>query len=205
METKVTPPPGSPLKEMLSLSARSNFDLREDYVKKYGFTLCTAELIETMANAMLGSKVVELGSGTGTLGGLLRQKGVDITLTDIGEEGMSKYGFDPIVKMDIYQKMEDIDLSPYDTILLTWPSYDDPCCEDVLRNMKPGSILFYCGEGWGGCTGTKKFHDILFNEGKEKDGVKLQFKCLTRLSESLNDHHVRWCSMYDRWSVYQKV
>ena len=201
---KVVPSPGSPKTEFSPLNRLYSISQRWGYTKSHGFTLCPSELMKAMAIAMAGSKVVELGSGTGTLGNLLRQEGVDITLTDIGEEGMAMYGFESPVQMDIYAKMEDVDLSPYDIVLLTWPPYEDPCCEQVLKNMRPGSILFYCGEGQGGCTGTDAFHDMLYNGIKGFKGSVQKFEFLEELSDQLNENHVRWCGMHDRWSVYQK-
>ena len=202
-KVKVTPPPGAPKVEFSPLIHLYSISLRWGYTKSHGFTLCPSELIKAMAIAMAGSKVVELGSGTGTLGNLLRQEGVDITLTDIGEKSMAMYEFESPVQMDIYAKMEDVDLSPYDIVLLTWPPYEDPCCEQVLKNMRPGSILFYCGEGQGGCTGTDAFHDMLYNGIKGFKGIVQRFEFLEELSDQLNENHVRWCGMHDRWSVYQ--
>ena len=203
-KVKVTPPPGAPKVEFEHLTRMSSISQRYEYVKNHGYTLCTAEQMKAMAIAMAGSKVVELGSGTGTLGNLLRQEGVDITLTDIGEEGTSVYEFVTPIQMDIYAKMEVIDLSPYDIVLLTWPPYEDPCCEQVLKNMRVGSILFYCGEGQGGCTGTDAFHDMLYNGIKGFKGIVQRFNFLEELSDELNENHVRWYGMHDHWSVYRK-
>ena len=203
-KVKVAPPPGAPKVEFEHFTRLSSFSLLFEYVKNHGYIICPAEQMKAMAIAMAESKVVELGSGTGTLGNLLRQEGVDITLTDIGEEGMAMYGFESPVQMDIYAKMEDVDLSPYDIVLLTWPPYEDPCCEQVLKNMRPGSILFYCGEGQGGCTGTDAFHDMLYNGIKGFKGSVQRFEFLEEFCDHLNENHVRWNGIHDRWSVYKK-
>lgn len=178
-------------------------DRRHDYVKKHGFVLLPKELLEAIvdicrpASYMSSKKVLEVGAGTGTLGGLLRSKGVDITLSDISQaDGTGDYGFECNTAMDIVADMNSIPLEGYDIIILTWSGYNDPCAEKFLSRMLPGQMLIHNGESCGGCTETDEFHHALQEHPWEYQ---------RHVSERLQDVEIRFPGIHDSWSVYQKI
>lgn len=60
--------------------------------------------------------------------------------------------------------------------------------------MVSGQWLVYNGEGSGGCTGDDPYHELLETE----------FERFELFEDSLNENHVRFMSIYDRWYVYRK-
>jgi hypothetical protein len=46
------------------------------------------------------------------------------------------------------------------TLFLSWPPYFKDMAVKALQLFK-GKRLAYIGEGYGGCTGTDEFHDLL--------------------------------------------
>lgn len=179
------------------LTSRASWDLREKYTQKYGFVYLTKELIDSLADIMKGLKVLEVASGTGTLGGLLRKAGVSIKLTDaidVRDKPNNWYNFRKFCEIDEVVKVQDVDLKGFDVVILTWGCYKEPAFEFLLERMETGQMLVHSGEGRGGCTETDRFHDLLddtFTKQKE-------------LSDRLNDVHVRFSGIHDRWDVWVK-
>ena len=47
-----------------------------------------------------------------------------------------------------------------DVLMLSWPPHWNDMAEDSLRAFR-GNRLVYIGEGWGGCTATDEFFNLL--------------------------------------------
>ena len=61
--------------------------------------------------------------------------------------------------------------------------------------MRKNQIVIYQGEGFGGCTGDDQFHEYLFSD----NFVHLP------ITEVLDNFHVTFPTMHDRFYVYQKI
>ena len=71
---------------------------------------------------------------------------------------------------------------------MSWPPYDEPIGAEVAKRMLPGSVLFYIGEGYGGCTGCDQLHAILNEQFDRLDNV----------------HIPRFDGMHDSLMIYRK-
>ena len=179
------------------LSSSASWDVRQKYTQQYGYVYLTSEVIATLADILKGLKVLEVASGTGTLGGMLRVAGVDIKLTDavdVEKNPNNWYGFRKFCELDEVVKVQDVELKGFDVVLLTWGCYNEPAFETLLERMEPGQTLVRNGEGRTGCTETDRFHDLLTETFSKQE----------ELSDRLNDVHVRFAGIYDRWAVWVK-
>ncbi len=136
--------------------------LRSEYTKKFGFFLISEDFISVTSELLQNNKVLEVGAGSGFLSYCLQKNGVDITPIDLKIDN-NNYGFEQtyteiiqINAVDYIKKNNN-----YDTIIMSWPNYQNPFAYNVLKQMKKGQQLIYIGEGYGGCTADDKFFKLL--------------------------------------------
>jgi hypothetical protein len=105
-------------------------------------------------------------AGYGLLSGLLRSRGLEVTVTDKfishGMEDNNITTLTNVIKVDAL-KIIVSDASkddPSDIIIICWAPYDDPIASQCL-NIFTGSHLILIGEGYGGCTADHSFFDQL--------------------------------------------
>lgn len=168
--------------------------LRLGDVTTKSWPVLTLEVAAILANYIGSSKTLDAGAGTGFISAHLKRLGVNITASDIGGAAFADYGMNQVYVRD--HEGDSLLLLPGDfqTVLLSWPPYDDSFGYSVISKMKPGTVLIYNGEGYGGCTGDDAFHYCL----------EVEFVLIEDITESLNQNHHRFHGIHDRWSVYKK-
>lgn len=190
--------PGTPYEIMRNSPAMLSvfsYREREVYIRKYGFVLLTNEVLTELSTFLSDKKTLDVCAGTGSLCYHLALRGVDISACDIGGEHFHNYGMRSVWKRD--HEVDCFTLLPgkYEAVVLSWPQYNTSFAAKVLNAMSVGQFLIYQGEGHGGCTGDDEFFEIL-----ESD----EWEVLDELTKRLNDHHVKFQGIYDRWGVYRK-
>ena len=139
------------------------FIYRYDYVKKNGFPIITSECLIELVEILKDRKVLDVGSGSCVLGEKLKSEGIDLTTIDyrdytkLKEEDCNGYFFNSGISPDIVDKVEKIDITPYNTFLISWPDIQGSVSTSVLRRLKRGDMMIVVGEDVGGCTASNRF------------------------------------------------
>ena len=134
----------------------SAFGARWSVVHEYGFVVVSQELLDTLATMLVNKRCLEVGAGSGFLSHFL-SRGVDIQASDLGGTCASNYGLSKVWQRD--HEGNSLSLLPgaFDAVVLCWPPYNGSFGADVLQAMAPGQLLFFEGEGQGGCTADDAF------------------------------------------------
>jgi SAM-dependent methyltransferase len=171
------------------------FEIRSRYLLSIGYHIVTTELINSLTNLLRNKRVIELGCGTGFLVQSLRDKNIDISGVDDSSFRYYKNNFAPnhCINFDFTK----LDINEYDALIAAWPNYEDNAINSVISRMKPNQLLFYVGEGYGGCTGNDEFHSILEDESR--------FKFDSELSELLSNSTLSFYGIHDRWHLYKAI
>lgn len=166
--------------------------LRDEHIRSRSFAILTTEVLETLVSLLKDSRVADVGCGTGYLSYHLLSNGVNVTPID---NRSSHYRIEdsPIDDKVVKSNYNDIDVSNFDTFIISWPNYASNEIEAFVARLPRGSRVIYQGEGIGGCTGTDRFHEILETEYTPDD-----------IAVTLNDRHIRFNGIHDRWYVYIK-
>lgn len=132
--------------------------------KRFSWAVPNDQALEAIARYSPNG-VVEIGAGGGYWAMLMRQYGIDVIAYDPDPEGgISIDGggwHDGTRWSDVLSGDHTmVTRHPDQSLLLVWPSYDDPWTDQVL-DLYEGDTVIYVGEGSGGCTGTDRMHQIL--------------------------------------------
>lgn len=161
---------------------------RHDMCRKYSFAIPTQQAIKAIASL---SPLVELGAGTGYWSMLVKQAGAQILAYDKApgvEHPHNSYKFSRsytaviLGNEDILEKLD-----PSTNLLLCWPNYNTDFAYNSLRKFR-GSKFVYIGEDRGGCTGNKKFFDLLDRSWSIERTIALP----------------QWPGIHDRLTIYTK-
>ena len=165
--------------------------------RRYAWAIPNDAALRTIADH---APVVEIGAGGGYWAGLLRARSVDVLAYDIDPDG----GPDPDGHPGWHDGRRWSQVLPGDhtavqqhpdrTLLLIWPSYNEPWTDQVL-DLYTGDTVIYVGEGPGGCTGTDRMHDLLGQTG-EGDA---------RFAEVAEVDIPQWAGLHDRLTVHQRI
>ena len=187
------------------INSFNNYMTRAQFTRNHAWSIYTKESMDAIADVVKTyfphNKCIDVAGGMGLLTKLLRDRGLDVTLNDIsatGEGEGHKYWYiraNQFAPVDIVSSAAEVDYDDYNVAFMSWPCCDANWDHFVLDKLKPGTLLIYLGEGSGGCTGSGLFHERL----------RKYFHELDTLSEDIEEHHVRFYSMHDRWHVYRKL
>lgn len=171
---------------------------RKRYNREYGFCLFTAEVVTMLAEMLAGKKVLEAGSGSGWLSEQLGHQGVDILASDwtdyrVAERGRG-YAIENVFRLDHHCDSTDLLPGEFDAVILVWPNLDTPFGDRVLEAMRAGQLVFFEGEGRGGCTASDEFFDRL-----DRD-----FLAMPAETDRLNSGHRTLPGLYDEWQIALK-
>lgn len=143
-------------------SGTEQYTLRRSYIDRYGFAIPSMEAIEALAAL---SPLLEVGSGSGYWAYEIQKAGGDCVATDNGSYrslAASKgiHVWQPYTEILRLLGSKAARGHPSHTLLMVWPDYNKPWPSETLAAYT-GNTVAYVGEGSGGCTGDKRFHEIL--------------------------------------------
>lgn len=166
----------------MEFNLRGMLEIRTAYIKQCGFGIVTKELIDALLPWCVGN-VVEVGSGSGWLAAHLKAAGLSLECYD------DKSWHDPWAQTytDIITGDGAANVGDADTVIMSWPDYAGDFAKRVIDAMRHGARLLYCGEGDGGCTGDKSFHETV-NDTWRKDFDK----AVGPLNRCFDGIHDRW-------------
>ena len=172
-----------------SSGSREPINRRDALTAKYCWSVPTPELIEVFASA---GPVVSVGSGTGYLESLLVQAGADVIATDafLGERNTYSH-------REQWMEVTEMDCAEAAArwadraLLISWPPYNRPMGSSALESYLEagGHTVLYLGEGWGGCTGDERFHELLWENFEETRKIMLP----------------QWYGLRDYGSIHRKL
>jgi SAM-dependent methyltransferase len=171
---------------------------RNEYVKLCGFAVHTQEVVDTLAGHFQNKKVIDVGCGNGYLTRLLSERNVDIVGVD---NYIRKYSFGTRKLTSEIRRRNGVFYvknhgRKFDAMILSWPCYNTDFAHRVASFIRKGQLLYYLGEGDGGCTGDADFHEYVQSESWLYE---------QELSEQLNNDHIQFSGIHDSWHVYRKI
>lgn len=170
------------------------WEVREDHVKHLGWFILTEETANFLGDFIKGSRVVEVFAGTGFLAHHLRKRSGLSRKQYRAYDNASTHAFNTRYPGVTNKNAFMAPIKSADIVIMTWPPYDTNHAARIVRKMRVGQCLIFNGEGWGGCTG-----DDVFFETLEDKFTELKYP-----TEMLDDCHVRFYGLNDRWTVYMK-
>lgn len=169
---------------------------RQKHTSTTSWPILTLEVATVLASFIGKRRTLDAGAGTGFISHHLQNLGAkNIIASDVGGHNFFNYNMSTVYKRDHVGNSLDLLPGKFEIVLLSWPPCEEPFAFEVVKKMAVGTILIYNGEGWGGCTGDDLFHKNLKNEFTVMEGI----------TDQLALHHVRFLSIYDRWTVYRKI
>jgi SAM-dependent methyltransferase len=136
---------------------------RIEYVKEYSWAIPNAEAIETIRKHS-GTGIVEIGAGNGYWASLIAQDGTKVKCYDTKPY---HHGYCNDKSKEYYEVTRATHnvTSWYKhwTLMLCWPPHWNDMAFRALEKYR-GNKVIYIGEGYGGCTGTDEFFDLLDKE-----------------------------------------
>lgn len=171
----------------LSVEENSSYlHKREKYRKSISWHIPSDDIIERIIKY---GPVISVGSGYGYTESIAIEKGGDVICSDIspGSNGWCKEGD---ARCEIIEISGDQAVKKYKerNVFMAWPPYNDPMAYNVIKEMLPGKILIYIGEGEGGCTGDDLFFDYLYKEFDEVEFIRI----------------LSWTGIHDNCRIYIK-
>jgi len=118
--------------------------LREEWIKRFGFAIPCAELLDELAKT---KHVIEVGAGSGYMTRLMRHRGINVTGSDRG----SDQHFFTIGLFDDQQVRAEaktiVRRYPESTVFCSWPTYSETWFHQMLKAMQIGQRLIVIREG----------------------------------------------------------
>jgi hypothetical protein len=153
---------------------------RRDCIRKYGFAIPTYEAITAIDGCTIdpyADNVIEIGAGSGYWTALLKTFSKRVRAFDPTPGGSvrSPYSFwkawTDVEKAD-HTVLTRLPEAKSAVLLMVWPDYDVDWPAQALEAFS-GNVLAYVGEGWSGCTGNERFHQILHDQWNEMSDISL--------------------------------
>lgn len=161
------------------------FRAREIRISHVGFPILTQETLTSLVSICQGRSVLDVGARTGFITRNLQKAGIDCLGLDLVET---------VIDDQLVVEAGDFREFDREITLLSWPPYLEELAFQAATNMASGKTLIYQGEDLGGCTGDETFFEEL-----EKN-----FILNNESTDALNEFHVTWPGIHDRWFVYVK-
>lgn len=170
----------------------TRYEIRSQFVKKFSWSIPCKEVIDAFKKYSPSRKILDVMAGSGWWVKLLNDVGLNAEASDIepGEGNSYKHhtSWVPIKKCD---GAEMVKLNQEADIIVAWPPYDEPEGTRIVKEIKrPGTILYYIGEGPDGCTGDGEFHNLLDDKNEWES---LEFVSLPQ-----------WDGLHDNMEVFKK-
>lgn len=173
-----------------------NLHLREKYIKDFSFAIPNDNVIDYLAN---NGPWIEIGCGRAYWAHLIQQKtSLDYVIPVDNFSWKEFFNFEKVFTPIIQGNEDIIKAFPDRNLLLIWPPYLSPMAYNAAKLLKKDKLLFYIGEGYGGCTADDNFHEYLesnFEEIEHDKGIQ-RWPGL---------HIEQWYGIHDYVSIYKKV
>jgi hypothetical protein len=159
---------------------------RSDYTRNMAWAIPCDRAVSLIAKF---SPIVEIGAGSGLWARKLRRAGADVVAYDVKpahKRGRNRWvdrSHTPILIGGVSKVRK----HPNRALFLCWPPYNEPMASDCLKLYR-GSTVIYIGEGWRGCTGDNRFHELLDDHWDQIDECELD----------------QWYGMHDRLTIWTR-
>jgi hypothetical protein len=140
-------------------------EARQKHIKEGGFAFVSWRWVNPFVEWIGNRRCLEVMAGRGVLAYALRQKGVNVIVTDDYSWFNGRYDgwnktlvdvekIDAIAAVKKYGKEIDI-------LIMSWPYMDNTAYRVIkeLYAVNPKAVVVYIGEGPGGCTADDEFHN----------------------------------------------
>jgi hypothetical protein len=153
------------------------FELRESFIKRYGFAILTREAIEAIRPY---APLLEIGAGSGYWAYELRNYGIDVIATDSQHEAFGWFRSENVkqgrwdktyVEIEQLTSVEAVRKYPNRNLLVVWPSYRESWAADAL-GLFTGQVVVYMGE-WGSACAEDRFFDLLDQGFSDRISVRM--------------------------------
>lgn len=167
-----------------TLDVTDLLDARRILVQQYAWAVPTEKAVKTIVDH---SPVIEIGAGNGYWAWLIKQVGGNIKAYDKYADDCNQYDeqskFFP-VKQGTHKKVKRHNDR---ALLLCWPTYSSGWAAECL-DLYDGDTVIYIGEGKGGCTADRSFHQKLKQGWNFKDVINIP----------------QWYGIHDRMHIFTR-
>jgi len=134
---------------------------RSTFRERWGFSVPNRRAVDSIARFCRERRVLDIGCGRGTWSALLALAGCHVESCDSFDDGNFREE-DCLVNAVVANGVDFVASrsGEGDVLMLSWPTHWSDMAEDSLRAFR-GNRLVYIGEGWGGCTATDEFFNLL--------------------------------------------
>ena len=132
-----------------------NYSLRFLYTGYFSWCIVTDYLLSDIQKRAHG-RVVDIIAGSGFLAKKLRERGVEVDANGPIQEHYQCDSHDFGIS---FRRPPVAIAGDYDTVILSWPPYDNSLAADIWQAMRPNSTLIYIGEWKGGCCADDDFFE----------------------------------------------
>lgn len=169
---------------------------RDAHIAQFSFMALPKETLDALAELIADRRTLDAGAGTGYLSEQLAHRGAWVVASDLGPISENDFGQRKVWRRD--HEGDSCELLPGDfgAVILAWPPMDEFAFR-VASLLRPGQVLIYQGEGAGGCTADETF----FAEVRQDS----RWQPLPGWTGSLNQHHLQFYGIHDRWLVWERV
>jgi hypothetical protein len=172
-----------------------SFMSREKFVKTYSWSIPSLAGVQALKKFAGNGWVLEICSGYGLWGALLKKEQVTCFSTDLHVSGQHvlssnvycKHNLSPFTYIHNADAVDAVKRFPADVLFMSWPCYDEPFAYEALLHFK-GNKLAYIGEGNGGCTANEDFYNELEANWEEQDVI----------------HIPKWMGIHDSLRLYTR-
>jgi hypothetical protein len=112
-------------------------ELRRDYIRRFGFVLPCAELLDELQKADL---VVEVGAGTGFMTKIMRNRGIKVVGSDPGIGYFKQHGTYDASQI-VAQGKTMVRRYPTALVFCSWPSLGETWFRQMLKAMRVGQRI----------------------------------------------------------------
>jgi hypothetical protein len=134
-------------------------DMRQDYIKRFGFMLPCAELLDELQYT--AKLVVEVGAGTGFMTQIMRHRGIKVIGSDPGLGYYKKHGIYDASQIAAQGKTM-VRRYPKALIFCSWPSLGETWFRQMLKAMRVGQRIVTVLEDCCGEDTAREYFDACF-------------------------------------------
>lgn len=174
---------------------------RASHIRARGWFVLSKQVLKVLVDLLGDDNVLEVFSGTGYLAHQLKIYRPANTVTRAYDNRSYGRCIDDTwkaYKSPYAGSNKNAFMAPIkkaDTVIMTWPMYQQNHAYRIARKMVVGQRLFYQGELDGGCCANDEFFNYL----------DTHFSKLPMQTFKMNHKHVNFAFIADQWAVYEKI